>query len=208
MKIGIIGSGKVGGNLGINWAKAGHDVYFSSRHPQQLTQLRNQAGKNASAVSVVEAARYADVVLLATPFWATPNLADKLAPALKGKVIIDATNPYPDRDGKMAEQVRRSNYTASEFTAHHFPDSEVTKAFNTIKFDHLKERAFKESDKLAVPYSASTDHGKEVTQQLIQDIGFDDVFVGPITKSKPMDVDQSLYAKSLNKAELERLLPH
>src|SRR5690606_18890368 len=111
MKIGIIGSGNIGGNLGKHWAKAGHEVLFTSRHPEKLTQLALDAGGNSKAVSLDEAwEANADVYLLAVPFVAIDELAEHYAGEYGNKIIIDATNPYPERDGQMAQDVRDSNH--------------------------------------------------------------------------------------------------
>merc|ERR1711974_594076 len=110
MKIGIIGSGNIGGNLGKHWAKAGHEVLFSSRHPETLNNLVNETEGNAKAVSVENAFEAkADVYLLATPFKAIDKLSELYAGEYGNNTIIDATNPYPERDGTMAQDVRDSN---------------------------------------------------------------------------------------------------
>jgi len=113
MKIGVIGSGNIGGNLGKHWAKAGHEVLFSSRHPEELKDIVRDAGGNSKAVSIEKAFEAnADVYLLAVPFNAIDRLSELYAGEYGGKVIIDATNPYPDRDGAMAQEVRDSNRNA------------------------------------------------------------------------------------------------
>ena len=207
MKIGIIGSGNIGGNLGKHWAKAGHEVLFSSRHPEELQNLVRETEGNAKAVSVEEAFEAnADVYLLATPFKAIDKIAELYAGEYKNKIIIDATNPYPERDGEIAEEVRSSNRNSSEYTATKFNTAKTAKAFNTIYADHLKERAFRNTDKLAIPYSAQDQDSKETTRKLIEDIGFDAVYVGDLGQSKIMDVDQKVYAKSLQQQQLRDLI--
>ncbi|MGS0526347.1 NADPH-dependent F420 reductase [Zobellia nedashkovskayae] len=162
MKIGIIGSGNIGGNLGKHWAKAGHEVLFSSRHPEELKGLATEAGNNAQAMSIKEAFEAnADVYLLAMPFKAVDELAKTYAAQYSNKLIIDATNPYPERDGEMAQKVRDANYTASEYTAMKFSSAKTAKAFNSIKAEHLRDRAFRSTDKLTIPY-ASQDIEKQV----------------------------------------------
>ena len=129
MKIGIIGSGNIWGNLGKHWAKAGHEVLFSSRHPKALASLVKEAGDNAKAVSVKEAFEAnADVYLLAIPFKAIDKISELYAGEYFKKVIIDATNPYPERDGEMAQEVRDANYNASEYTAMKFSTALTAKA--------------------------------------------------------------------------------
>ncbi|MFD2914218.1 NADPH-dependent F420 reductase [Psychroserpens luteus] len=206
MKIGVIGSGNIGGNLGKHWAKAGHEVLFSSRHPEQLNDLVRDAGGNSKAVSIEKAFEAkADVYLLATPYMAIDRLSELYAGEYGNKVIIDATNPYPDRDGKMAQDVRDSNRNASEYTAMKFNTAKTAKAFNTIKAEHLKDRAWRDQDKLAIPFAAQDEDSKNKTQQLIEDIGFDAVYIGDLTKTNIMDPDQKLYGQSVNRKELESM---
>lgn len=207
MKIGVIGSGNIGGNLGKHWAKAGHEVLFTSRHPKELGQLVKEAGGKSKAVSLDEAwEANADVYLLAVPFKAIDKLSELYAGEYGNKVIIDATNPYPERDGEMAQEVRDSNRNASEYTAMKFGTAKTAKAFNTIYADHLKERAFRESDKLAIPFAAQDEDSKKITQQLIEDIGFDPVYVGGLEDTHIMDPEQKIYGKSTNRQELEEMM--
>lgn len=203
MKIGMIGSGKIGGNLGKHWAKAGHEVLFSSRHPKELGSLVKEAGANAKAVSVTEAFESkADVYVLAMPFKAIDNLSELYAGEYANSIILDATNPYPERDGEMAQEVRDANYNASEYTAMKFSTAKTAKAFNTIKAEHLRDRAFEDSDKLAIPYAAQDEQSKDVVKKLITDIGFDAVYVGNLSDTKIMDPEYKLYGLSVSKTEL------
>lgn len=207
MKIAVIGSGNIGGNLGKHWAKAGHEVLFSSRHPEELNDIVRDAQGDAKAVSVEKAFEAnADVYVLAVPFKAIDKLSELYAGEYHGKIIIDATNPYPERDGKMAQEVKDSNRNASEYTAMKFNTAKTAKAFNTIQAEHLRDMAWRESDKLAIPFAAQDEESKQVTQQLIKDIGFDAVYVGDLTKTHIMDPDQKIYGKSMNRKGLEALI--
>ena len=207
MKIGIIGSGNIGGNLGKHWAKAGHEVLFSSRHPDELQSLAREAGGTAKAMSVEKTFEAnADVYLLAVPFKAIDRLAELYAGEYGNKVIIDATNPYPERDGEMAQEVRDSNRNASEYTAMKFGTAKTAKAFNTIYANDLKEMAFRDTDKLAIPFASQDEDSKMVTQKLIEDIGFDPVYIGDLSKTQIMDPDQKIYGKSVSRTELESMI--
>ena len=207
MKIGVIGSGNIGGNLGKHWAKAGHEVLFSSRHPEELSDLVRDSDGNAKAVSIEEAFEAkADVYLLATPFKAIDRLSELYAGEYGNKIIIDATNPYPQRDGEMAQEVRDSNRNASEYTAMKFGTAKTAKAFNTIQAEHLKTMAWRDTNKIAIPYAAQDEDSKNKTRQLIEDIGFDSVYIGDLTSTMKMDPDQELYGKSVSRSELESML--
>lgn len=207
MIIGIIGSGNIGGNLGKHWAKAGHQVLFSSRHPEKLNSLVKEAGENTKALSIAETFEAnADVYVLAMPFKAIDKIAELYAGEYSNKVIIDATNPYPERDGEMAQEVRDANYNASEYTAMKFSTAKTAKAFNTIYAEHLRDRAFRKTDKLSIPYAAQDQESKALTQQLIEDIGFDALYIGNLTDTKIMDPNETIYGKSLKQKELKALV--
>lgn len=132
MKIGIIGSGNIGATLGQHWASAGHQVMFSSRHPEELKSMADRVGAQVGATE--EAARFGEVILLATPFGKNAEVAQQVGP-LDGKVLIDATNPYPQRDGEVAQRVIDNEaLTATGWTAQQFSGARVVKAFNSIYF--------------------------------------------------------------------------
>ena len=92
-KIGIIGSGRIGGAVGLKWAEAGHEILFSSRHPEELTELVERAGSRAKAGLPAEAAAFGEVVFIAVPYAALPQVGQDYAPAMQGKVVIDCGNP-------------------------------------------------------------------------------------------------------------------
>ena len=130
MKIGIIGSGNVGGTLGTRWAKGGHQVVFGSRHPDagDMQQLLTRAGSNARAATLQEAVKSCDVLLLATPWPATKEIVQGLGD-FTGKVLIDAVNPLlPDLSGLALG----STTSAAEQVACWARGAKVVKAFNTI----------------------------------------------------------------------------
>lgn len=144
MKIGIIGSGNIGGTLGKHWAKAGHQVMFSSRHLEELEPMAKQL--NAQVGTIEEAAAFGDVILLAIPFGKIPEVAQQVG-TLHDKILIDATNPYPQRDGDMARQViEDDSQTATGYVATQFASIPVVKAFNSIYFKVLDEQAFQSGD--------------------------------------------------------------
>ena len=110
MKIGIIGAGEIGGALARHWAAAGHQLLISSRHPEQLQALAKELGPNVKVGTPREAAAFGDVVMLAVPYGATPQVGRDYAAELKGKVVLDAGNPYPSRDGEMAVRDRAAGH--------------------------------------------------------------------------------------------------
>src|SRR5574337_1860793 len=149
-KIGIVGSGRIGGNLGILLAKAGYDVVFSSRHPDSLKDLVKTAGPKACAASVAEAAAFGDVIVLSVPLKAIPELDAETKEAFKGKIVIDTSNPYVERDGKIAEEAQRDPGGMGGFVAGLLPGARIVRAFNTVYFVDLRRTINKRGEKIGV----------------------------------------------------------
>ncbi len=102
MKIGIVGSGNVGSNIGASWVRAGHEVMFSSRDLEHDKALAARLGGGARAGTPREAAEFGEVVMISVPYHALPAVSKDLADAYKGKVVIDTNNPFTHRDGETA----------------------------------------------------------------------------------------------------------
>src|SRR5688572_30407020 len=124
MKIGIVGSGNIGGTAARLFAKAGHEVAISNtRGPESLAELVGELGPSSKAMTVEEAVRFGDVVLVAIPL---KNFGDLPAEAFREKIVIDANNYYPDRDGQI-EVLDRDETTSSEMLAAHLEGARVVK---------------------------------------------------------------------------------
>src|SRR5258706_12931163 len=133
MKIGTIGSGSIGANAARLFVRAGHEVALSnSRGGQGLEELVRELGEKAHATTIEKAARFGEVVLVAIPFGRYQTLP---ADAFKGKVVIDAGNYYPERDGEFAA-LEGDETTSSELMSSHLKEARLVKGFNTIYFKH------------------------------------------------------------------------
>ena len=175
MKIGILGSGHVGGTLGRYWAKAGHVVFFSSRHPDDLQKLAKEAGNGAQAGTLDEAARFGDVLLLAIP-WRNRESLPK-AELFRGKVVIDAMNPYT----AFGSVMDLGGSSSSEEVVKLLPGARLVKAFNTMAFQDLKAGAFRTGKERWVIYVAGNDaDAKQVVSGLIEEIGFVPIDTGSL----------------------------
>src|SRR5271166_2628013 len=102
-RIGVIGSGHIGGTIGGLWVKAGHPVLFSSRHPEELKELVAGLGPLAQNGTVQQAIAFGGALLIAVPYGALPQIGQEYSDALKGKIMLDACNAVPARDGAVAE---------------------------------------------------------------------------------------------------------
>ena len=128
MRIGIIGSGTMGGAIGLLWAEAGHQILFSSRNPDQLMDLVQSAAPRASAGYPDAAAFFGDVVLLAVPPGAIPQIGEDFGHLMQGKVVIDLSNPRADRDGPLTDEWLEMGTGLA--MAQYLPGVRLVKAFN------------------------------------------------------------------------------
>src|SRR5438270_9225891 len=132
MKIGVIGSGRIGSTLGGLWAKAGHEVMFSDRDAETAKRAAESAGPRAKAGTPREAAAFGDAVLIAVPYGALPAVAKEVGGELKGKAVIDPNNPVPARDGEMGAQAKEKGAAIS--TAALLPGARTVRAFNAWSY--------------------------------------------------------------------------
>src|ERR1700735_2871282 len=180
LKIGIIGSGHVGSALGGVWAKAGNEVMFSSRNLDNDKKLAAEVGANARAGTPQEAAAFGQVILFAVPYSAFPELMKSLGDSLKGKVVINASNPFPQRDGEIANQAREQG--AGQFDAHLLPGAFVVRAFNAVPAA-LMASAHEDPGKIGLPIAGDA-KGIEVASRLVREAGFEPVVVGGLDMAK------------------------
>jgi len=137
MKIGVVGSGRVGGTLGGVWVKAGHEVMFSSRNIGHDKALAARLGPNARAGTPREAAAFGEVLLISVPYRALPELGKELADPIKGKVVIDTCNPFASRDGEIAAWAREKG--AGLASAELLPGARIVRAFNAVGYTRMGE---------------------------------------------------------------------
>lgn len=204
MKIGIVGTGKIGSALATHWAKAGHELLLSSRHPEELQELARSLGPKVRVGTPQEAARFGEVILLSVPYHATPQIGRDLGADLKGKVLLDTGNPYPFRDGEMAQDARRrgTGVTSPEY----LPGVRLVRAFNAINHRNLVNDAHRSGERIGIPLASDDAQALELAQRLVRDAGFDPVVVGPLSRAKEFDVGSKVYTRNLTAAELRREL--
>ena len=205
-RIGIVGSGRIGGNLGILLAKAGYEVLFSSRHPEQLADLSRTAGSKACSGTVREAIVFGDVIVLSVPLKAIPEFDAGTKAALKGKVVIDTSNPYPERDGKIGEEGRREPGGMGTFVAKLLPGARIIRAFNTVYSEDLKKTRNKDGDIIGIPIAGDDQEGLKAAVELAEKAGLDPVVVGGLGTSKLFDVGTAVYATSAPAKEIRQKL--
>lgn len=204
MKIGIIGSGRIGGTLGALWVKAGHEVLFSSRHPDELKELVERLGPAARAGTPRDAAVFGEVILISVPYHAVPEIGRDLGRELAGKVVLETGNPYPSRDGEMAvaAQIKGMGLASAEY----LPGVRLVRAFNTIPSSALRSEAHRAGDRVAIPLASDDAEALAVASRLVKDAGFEPVVVGPLARAKDFDIGTAVYARALTARELRKAL--
>ena len=204
LKIGIIGTGHIGGALAKLWANAGHELIISSRHPEELQDLARSLGPKVKAGTPREAAVFGDVVLISIPYGAMPQVGRDLKAELAGKIVLDTGNPYPSRDGDMAVEARRKGTGVA--SAEFLPGVRLVRAFNAINSGDLRDEAHRKGEKVAIPLAGDDAEALAVAQRLVKDAGFDPVVVGPLSRAKEFDVGTPPYTRLLTAKELRQLL--
>jgi predicted dinucleotide-binding enzyme len=204
LRIGVIGAGNIGGAIGKLWAKAGHEILFSSRNPESLKSLVQEAGPRTRAGTPKEAAEFGPLVFLALPYAAIPQIGRDFGAILKGKVVMDCSNPSERRDGEMAKVAREKGSGVA--TAEYLPGARVVRAFGTINFRVALENAHRAGEKLAIPIAGDDSDAVRIASNLVIDAGFDPVMVGGLERSKDFDYGAPGSGKNTTAAELRKIL--
>jgi len=204
VRIGIIGTGKIGGTLAQEWVRAGHEVMISSRHPDELKSLAEKLGPMAHVGTPAEAAAFGPVVVVSVPYAATPQVGKDYAKEMAGKVVLDTGNPYPERDGPMAVQARAKG--AGPSSKEFLPGTRLVRAFNAIKYTDLGQQSNRSGDKIGIPIASDDPDALKVAAGLVRDAGFDPVIVGDLSQAKRFDVGSDVYVKLMTGKELRAAL--
>lgn len=181
MQIGIIGAGKIGTTLARLFADAGHDVGLAnSRDPETVEPVTAELGEQVHADTAEKVAGWSDIAVLAIPFGRFEELPDE---QLAGKVVIDATNYYPDRDGHLAA-LDKGTTTSSELIQAHLSESRVVKAFNAMRFDHLGDFGHEggANQRYGIPVSGDDADAKRQVLDLVEQIGYEPVNAGGLAE--------------------------
>ena len=204
MKIGVIGSGRVGGTIGGLWVKAGYEVTFSAREISEVKELVASLGPRAHAGTPREAAAFGEVMLISVPYSALPQIGRDYAAELKGKAVLDTCNPIQGRDGDMAVEARAkgTGVASVEF----LPGVRLVRAFNCVGYNSMRSEAHRAGERLAIPLAADDEAALKIAIRLVEDAGFEPVVVGPLSRAKEFDVGTPVFGKALTARELRKVL--
>jgi len=204
--IGIIGAGNIGGTVGALWVKSGHPVMFSSRSPDELKDMVAGLGPLAHAGTVAQAIAFGDALFIAVPYAALPQIGSDNRAALKGKVILDACNAVPTRDGDAITKEADENGTGVT-SQKYLAGTRLVRAFNTLGFNVFKSQSNRPDPKLAIPIAGDDADAVRVAQELVRDAGFDPVLVGGLASAKKFQQrSEGVYGVQASAAELKQKL--
>ena len=202
--LGIIGSGNIGTNVAKAAIAAGHDVVVSnSRGPESLAALVQEMGPHASAGTPTQAAQAGDLVLVAVPLHARNEVPIE---PLVGKVVIDANNYYPERDGRI-DVLDTNAATTSDLLQIHLPGSYVVKAFNNISAREIPTDGAPHGseNRRALPIAGNEDAAKVAVAAFLNGLGYDAVDLGPLSESWRVERDTPAYGKRTTADELRAI---
>lgn len=203
MRIGIIGAGFIARAVASIAMKAGHDVMVSnSRGPETLFSLIGSTGCQAGTTE--EAAAFGELVLVAIPLKVYQTIPVE---PLDGKIVLDANNYYPQRDGQIVE-LDRGETTTSELLARHLPKSKVVKAFNAITAADIEKdgRPAGSEDRRALPIAGDDVEAKKAVAELLDQLGFDVIDAGPLAEGRRFQKDTPAYCVPLGSETMREAL--
>jgi predicted dinucleotide-binding enzyme len=204
MKIGIIGSGNIGGTVGTLWVKAGHPVLFSSRHPEELKPLVDGLGPLARAGTVREALTFSDVIFIGVPYGAYPQIGQDYAREFSGKIVLDAGNAVLRRDGEIANEARENGIGIT--SAKYLAGTRIVRAFNTLNYRRLASNSNRPGGRMAIPIAGDDRAALDVAQTLVRDAGFDPVVIGRLESATLFAQGGPLYGQEMTAREMQQRL--
>jgi predicted dinucleotide-binding enzyme len=202
MKIGVIGCGSIGSAIARHWANAGHDLIVSAKHLDHAEKIANKLRRRATVSTPEQAAKEGEVILLSIPLGEIPLLSKSVKNALRGKVVIDTSNPYPERDGEAADEVIESHLGTGIWTAEQIPGARIVRAFSSVHAEVFETQAHRKEDPIGVPIASDDAQAIEVVVQLIHDAGFEAIVLGGLKEARRFDPGTETYGSDLGAKKL------
>ena len=204
LRIGVIGAGSLGGTVGSVWVKAGHEVLFSTRHPEELAPMVRELGPRARAGTARQAAQFGSVVLFAVPYPALAALGRELQEDLRGKIVLDACNPSASASDALSREARANG--AAVTSARYLPGTRLVRAFSAVDATAIEASFAGRREKLGVPLAGDDAEALDVAAQLVRDAGCEPVIVGNLAQGKSFERDGPGFRANTNAARLRELL--
>ena len=204
MRIGVVGSGRIGSTIGGLWVKAGHEVMFSDRDADVAKRVAQELGARARTGTPREAVAFGEAVLIAVPYGALPAVSKEVGEQLKGKVVIDPNNPVPSRDGELGVQAKERGAAVS--TAAILPGARLVRTFNSWGYSTMAREANRAAPRMAMPVAADDAAALKLGMRLVSDAGFEPVNAGSLAASKAYDLGSSVSGRILTADEMRKAL--
>lgn len=204
LKIGIIGTGRIGGALAEHWAKAGHELMISSRHPEELRPLAARLGAKVRVGTPAEAAAFGEVLLISVPYGALPQVGRDYAAQMQGKVVLETGNPFPSRDGEMAGPARAKGTGVA--SAEYLPGVRLVRAFTSVPHTAVQGEAHRPGERIGIPLAADDPAALKLAERLVRDAGFEPVVVGGLARAREFDAGTPVFGRAMTAAELRQAL--
>ncbi|WP_261538858.1 NADPH-dependent F420 reductase [Burkholderia multivorans] len=182
LRIGVIGAGWLGGTVGRNWVRAGHEVMFSARDLDKVRSNVANLGAKAAVGTPQQAAAFGSVLLFAVPYDALPDLGRELAASLRGKVVLDACNPSPDSATALTRDAEEAG--VGLMSARLLPGARLVRAFSAVDATAIEASAGRSSGKLGVPVAGDDDDAVQFAARLVRDAGCEPVIVGDLKAAR------------------------
>ena len=204
LRIGTIGAGRIGGTVGALWVKAGHPVMFSAKSADEAKEVAAKLGPPARAGTVEEAIAFGDVIFLAVPYGAMPEIGRDHGAALKGKIVLDCGNAVSGRDGTIADVADRDGIglTSQKF----LPGARLVRVFNTIGYTIIASEAGRPDPRLPIPIAGDDAEAVKIAVDLVQEAGFEPVVAGGLAEARRFQRGAPGYGPSANAEELRHKL--
>jgi predicted dinucleotide-binding enzyme len=205
LSIGVIGAGRIGGSVGSRWVRAGHRVFFSSRHPEQLKELVDRLGPRASAGAVAEAVAFGSVILLAVPYGALPAIGSENHAGLAGKIVLDACNPIAARDGDTAREAMQNGIGATSLK--YLQGARLVRVFNPVPYRYFEgdARPTEAGEPIGMPLAGDDPEAISIASRLVHEAGAEPVVV-PLARAMEFAPGTALFGKALPVSELRSKL--
>lgn len=181
LRIGVIGAGSLGGTVGRLWVKAGHEVMFSSRNPDQLEAMVRELGPRASVGQPVAAAEFGTVLLLAVPFVSVPQVGRDLRQLYAGKVVLDSTNPWGASSSDVYREAREKG--VAQTVASYLTGARLVRAFTCVDANVLETSGTRRGGRIGMPIASDDPQAMQIAAGLVSDAGCDPVETGDLASA-------------------------
>src|SRR5512143_368262 len=204
MKLGIYGSGMIGGTLAKLWLGAGHEVRFGARDLERTRRKTPSIDPRAGVGALEETARWAEALLLAIPLHATPAVGAAIGDAAAGKLVLDASNAIANRDGAAAAEAARLG--TGVWVARQLNGAHVVKAFNTVYFKTIASEAHRQGERVGVPIVGDDEKALTLAERLVRDAGLEPVRVGKLADAGRIDFGSPVWNTGMTADAIRRTL--